>query len=159
VVVLGGGGWYGIGAQSVDDGRHIVTMPLTTIGLADGEGLRTTMTNRGTREVVAAVLISDSDGVVVKRDTLVLAPGASRVSAATVDQLRTGTAETRGTVVKVELVLPRSATDTTLIQVDVFDLVTAAVSTRTRGGCTGPSFLCGSNGNHNETLLIRGPRP
>ena len=54
-----------------------VSVPIATVGLVAGDGLRTTVTNRGVRGIEARSVIRDVDGAVVKEDTIVVLPGQS----------------------------------------------------------------------------------
>jgi hypothetical protein len=136
-------------AQGGDDDRQIVTIPLGSTGLVFGEGIRTTLTNRGALRISAQTRVIDADGALVKQESLLLEPGQMRtfeMSRAEVPR------DERSVIVRTEVLARRADARNLWMTSDVIDWSTG--STRflvTGGGC--PDYACGTGGNHNETMV------
>jgi hypothetical protein len=152
--ILGGAGAWGTAAHgSVDDGRRTISVPLAPAGLVRGEGIRTTISNYGARPVGVRVVFVDQEGRVVRQEPATIEPGQFR----TVDMSRATVATAESSLLlRTEVVMRRMDADVLMITSELIDWATGRtrlVIDRT-GGCTGPSFACGSNANHDETLVV-----
>ena len=68
-----------IEAQAQDDARGAVIIPLGSTGLTFGEGIRTTLTNLGSRRIQTLIKVIDADGAVLKQEPMSL--GQARCAA------------------------------------------------------------------------------
>jgi hypothetical protein len=136
-------------AQAGDDDRQTVSIPLGSTGLVFGEGLRTTLTNLGTRRISAQTRVIDADGALVKQESLLLEPGQMRTfEMSRAEVLR----DERSVIVRTEVAARRAEARNLWMTSEVIDWSTG--STRflvTGGGC--PDYMCGTTGNHNETMV------
>jgi hypothetical protein len=153
LAVVFGGAWNATLAHGEhQDGRRSVSLPLGAVGLVAGDGIRTTLINRGPRQIIAAAIVLDADGQIVKQETVVIPPGVSQ----SVAMGRSEVARSEQSVmVRTEIGVRASDAAHLVMITEVIDWATGATRllAGTRGGCTGPTFMCGSNGNHNETLV------
>lgn len=139
-----------IEAQAQDDARGAVIIPLGSTGLAFGEGIRTTLTNLGSRRFHTLIKVIDADGAVVKQEPLNLEPGQMRSFA--MSRSEVGRSES-SVLLRTEVVARRSDGDGKDLWMtsEVIDWSTS--STRFQAfvgtGCSG--WACTSN--HNETLV------
>lgn len=139
-----------IEAQAQDDARGAVTIPLGSTGLTFGEGIRTTLTNLGSRRFHTLIKVIDADGAVVKQEPLNLEPGQMRSFA--MSRSEVGRNEL-SVLLRTEVVARRSDGDGKDLWMtsEVIDWSTGSTRFQAfRGtGCSG--WACTSN--HNETLV------
>jgi hypothetical protein len=135
-------------SQDNDDDRRTVDIPLGSTGLTIGEGLRTTLTNLGPRRISAQIRVIDSDGAIVKQETLELEPGQMR----TIEMSRSEVSrDERSVIVRTEVMARRSDGRNLWMTSEVIEW--SSGSTRFLvSGTACPSWMCGS-GNHNETMM------
>jgi hypothetical protein len=139
------GGWSEARASHT---RRPVGIPLAGSSLVDGEGLRTTVTNRGPRSATVEVVAIDADGEVVQQETVVIAPDESQ----SVQMARSEVGRPEPSVfVRTEVRARRTDLDSLWMTSEVIDWPTGATRFVAARGC--PSFACGSSGNHNETMV------
>ena len=143
------GAWGTSSAQGRPDAHRVLGIPLATAGLAAGDGLRTTVTNIGTTAVTVQAVVVDQDGAEVERATLTIPPGASR----SLETSRSEIASSDLSAMTYTSILTRPADRwSLLLTTEVVDWATGQTRfVAGTGGC--PSFACGSDGNHNETLM------
>src|SRR5262245_59289861 len=136
-------------SQDNDDDGRTVNIPLGSTGLTIGEGLRTTLTNLGPRRISAQTRVIDSDGAIVKQETLELEPGQMR----TIEMSRSEVSrDERSVIVRTEVAARRADGRNLWMTSEVIEW--SSGGTRflvTGGGC--PPFACGTSGNHNETMM------
>jgi hypothetical protein len=126
-------------AQDGDD-KGTVNIPLGSIGLALGEGLRTTLTNLGKGRFNVQIKIIDADGVVVKQEPLTLEAGQMRI----VEISHRDMGRSESSVMLRTEVIARPA--------DGKDLwMTSEIIDWASGSTQCPPWTCSSN--HNETLV------
>ena len=134
-------------AHDNDDDRQIVSIPIGSTGLVFGEGLRTTLTNLGTRRISAQTRVID--GAVIKQESLVLEPGQMRTfEMSRAEVLR----DERSVTVRTEVLARRTDARNLWMASAVIDWSTGSTRFLVSGISTCPSWMCGS-GNHNETLV------
>jgi hypothetical protein len=133
-----------------DDDKETVSIPLGSTGLAFGEGLRTTLTNLGKGRFNLQIKIIDADGLVVKKESLVLEAGQMR----TVEISRSEVERSeRAVMLRTEVVARPADGDGKDLWMSSEVIDWSSGSTRfqayANAGC--PTWACSSN--HNETLM------
>jgi hypothetical protein len=151
------GAWDSTRAQDRRaDARRVVTLPVATVGLAAGDGLRTTVTNISTSAVTVEAVVVDEDGAEVERATLTIPPGASQ----SLETSRSEMASSDLSAMTYTSIETRQAdSGSLLLTSEVIDWATG--STRFVAGAKCPSWMCGPGDNHNETMVREadgGPR-
>ena len=147
--VILSGAWDPTRAQDRLGGSgRIVRVPVAAYGLVAGDGVRTTVTNIGTSPVTVQALVVDADGAEVERATLTIPPGASRSLETSRSEL---SSSDLSAMTYTSILTPQADRDRLMVSTALIDWATGVTRTGS-GGCTA-SFACGSNGNHNETLL------
>ena len=135
-------------SQDNDDDGRTVNIPLGSTGLSIGEGLRTTLTNLGPRRISAQTRVIDSDGAIVKQETLELEPGQMR----TIEMSRSEVSrDERSVIVRAEVMARRADGRNLLMTSEVIEWSSGGTRFLVSGTAC-PSWMCGS-GNHNETMM------
>lgn len=142
------GSWYTTGAQGRADGRRVVSIPLASVGLVAGDGLRTTVTNIGSQTVTVEALVVDADGAEVERAMLTIPPGSSR----SLETARSEMASSELSAMTYTAILTADADRSSLLlTTEVIDWQSGSTRLVAAGKC--PSWMCGPGDNHNETLV------
>jgi hypothetical protein len=129
--------------------RESVNIPLATSSIVDGEGLRTTITNFGSRPLSVQAVLINAEGEVVKQESVAIAPNHSE--SVEIARSEVGRSET-SVIVRTEVVARRADLDALLMTTEVVDWSTGGTKFLGGKGCA--PWLCGSGGNHNETLVL-----
>ncbi len=140
-----------------DDGHgQQINLWLPSTGIVHGETLRTTLTNFGPHRVTVRPEVVDADGVVVKQaaEPLILEPGQMRSFTVSRSEMGGGPALTnngQSMTVRPAMTMRKQEARKMLVSVEVVDEATG--SARFQAGGTCPPFACGTDSNHNETLV------
>ena len=134
---------------SESDPRRALTIPLGSAGLTFDQGLRATLTNLSNRRLNAQVRIIDSEGVVLKQESLELEPNQMRSVA--MGRSEVGRGE-MSVLLRTEVVVARGDAPQLWLTGEVINWSTGSTQFMTTTGRT-PLELMGSNLNHNETLV------
>ena len=162
-------------------GPDFVSYPQAAANIVAGEKIRTTLVNTGTDPVQAVVSVFDSNGKVVKLETVTVAPGAMQSSEVSCLAPTRGTsnlatvppdpcatapkADDGSTPLRTEVAFRKAGKpQQEFLVVKLQDvIVTSAVVCDTSGpapascggagGTTGPTSLAKLAANHNETLV------
>ena len=121
---------------------------VSSTGLVGGEGVRTTIINRGAHQITARTSYIDSDGTAVKHGTLVLEPGQMKtfeISRSEVERYE------RTMMLRTEVSLRRADAKRIWMTSEVIDLSTGSTRFQPITGSDCDEFGCGTN--HNETLV------
>lgn len=134
-------------AQTQDDDRRTVSIPLGSTGLTFGEGIRTTLTNLGSRRIHTLITAIDAGGAVVKQEPLSLEPGEMRsVAMSRSEVLR----RESSVLMRTEVMVQRTDAPSLRMTSEVIDWSTGSTRFQSANGSC-PNWNCTSN--HNETLV------
>ncbi len=152
-------------------GPDFVSFPQAAANIVAGLKLRTTLVNTGTDPVQAVVSVFDSNGKVVKLETVTVAPGAMQSSEVSclaptrgTPNLATVPPDPCATAPKADDLSTPLRTEVGFLKFQLKDvLISSAVVCDTSGpaptscggagGTTGPTSLSKLATNHNETLV------
>lgn len=146
LVSVPGANW--VLAHDDDNDRRMISIPLSSAGLVFGEGLRTTLFNRGPHRINLQTSVIDADGSEVKQEPLVLEPGQMR----TLEMSRSEVLrDERSVIVRTEVSARRGDARNLWMTSEVIDWSTGSTRFQAGGGGGCDEFGCGTN--HNETLV------